>query len=264
MNIDDMTKKWQTNEAMNVRSAILFNHHMATIHQPSSNLYATQFSRQTSRAYSSHVRHNRHGTTLNPMRKRSFASTSRPSERQGLSHVNAHGQAHMVDVGQKESSRRVTIAVSTVMFTNDLPVTMINENTNRKGDVLGVARIAGIMASKRTADLIPLCHPIAIKKVELDIKILSSGEDSPFGAASIQALVECFGQTGVEMEALTAANVAALTVYDMCKAVDRSMTIDDTRVVWKSGGKSGTHVDERWASTCDEDFFVKRSLDWSR
>jgi cyclic pyranopterin phosphate synthase len=149
-----------------------------------------------------------------------------------LTHFDAAGNAVMVDVGGKaDTDRAATARVRVVM----LPATlaMIVAGTAKKGDVLGVARLAGIMAAKRTADLIPLCHPLPISAVTLDLA--PEGED----AIAIAATVKMTGRTGVEMEALTAASVAALTVYDMCKAVDRGMRIDGLRVVAKSGGKSG-------------------------
>ena len=149
----------------------------------------------------------------------------------GLTHFDAEGRAVMVDVSAKpETARAATARVRVQM----LPATlaMVTGGTAKKGDVLGVARLAGIMAAKRTADLIPLCHPLPIAAVTLD---LAPGD----GCIEIAATVRTTGRTGVEMEALTAASVAALTVYDMCKAVDRAMRIEGLRVVQKSGGKSG-------------------------
>ena len=149
-----------------------------------------------------------------------------------LTHFDAEGRAVMVDVGGKAvTDRSATARVLVVMAPATLA--MIRAGTAKKGDVLGVARLAGIMAAKRTADLIPLCHPLPITSVTLDLKPV--GDDT----VEIAATVKTTGQTGVEMEALTAASVAALTVYDMCKAVDRGMRIDALRVVAKSGGKSG-------------------------
>lgn len=148
-----------------------------------------------------------------------------------LSHFNAAGQAHMVDVGGKPVTDRAATARVLVRM---LPATrdLIAAGTSRKGDVLGAARLAEIMAAKRTADLIPLCHPLPISSVSIDLDL---GEDG----VEIAAHVATTGQTGVEMEALTAASVAALTVYDMVKAVDRGMVIDRLRLVAKSGGASG-------------------------
>ncbi len=151
----------------------------------------------------------------------------------GLTHFNAEGQAVMVDVSAKaETDRTATARVSVAMLPETLRVILAGEA--RKGDVLGVARLAGIMAAKRTADLIPLCHPLPISAVTLDLGPSPSG-----GGIDIVATVRTTGRTGVEMEALTAASVAALTVYDMCKAIDRGMRIDGLRVVHKAGGKSG-------------------------
>ncbi len=149
----------------------------------------------------------------------------------GLTHFDAAGRAVMVDVSDKpETSRTATARVRVTMLPETLAV--IAGGTAKKGDVLGTARLAGIMAAKRTADLIPLCHPLPISAVTLDLEARD-------GAVEISATVRTTGRTGVEMEALTAASVAALTVYDMCKAIDRGMHIDALRVVHKDGGKSG-------------------------
>ncbi|TVP70016.1 MAG: cyclic pyranopterin monophosphate synthase MoaC [Rhodobacteraceae bacterium] len=152
-----------------------------------------------------------------------------------LTHFDAHGHAHMVDVSQKSHTARVAIAESSVQM---LPETLalITEGRAKKGDVLGVARLAGIMGAKRCADLIPLCHPLPITKVTVDLT-----PDAALPGVRIRAEVRTTGQTGVEMEALTAASVAALTVYDMLKAAEKSMTITATRVVLKDGGKSGRY-----------------------
>jgi len=150
----------------------------------------------------------------------------------GLTHFDAAGNAAMVDVGGKAvTDRAATARVRIAMRPETLR--MIVEGAAKKGDVFGVARLAGIMGAKRTADLIPLCHPLAITAVTVEL--------SPDGVDGVEitATVRTSGRTGVEMEALTAASVAALTVYDMCKAVDRGMRIDGLRVVEKSGGKSG-------------------------
>jgi cyclic pyranopterin phosphate synthase len=150
---------------------------------------------------------------------------------QDFSHFDARGQAAMVDVGAKPVSQRIATARARVTM---LPATaeLIRSGGAKKGDVLGVARIAGIMASKRTAELIPLCHPLPISAVSLELEVIDD-------AVEIAATVSTTGQTGVEMEALTAASVAALTVYDMCKSVDRGMRIEAVRLTHKSGGKSG-------------------------
>ena len=150
-----------------------------------------------------------------------------------LTHFDAEGRAAMVDVSNKaETPRTATARASIHMQPETLEV--IVAGTAAKGDVLGTARLAGIMAAKRTADLIPLCHPLPISAVTLELGPSSSG-----GGVEITATVRTTGRTGVEMEALMAASVAALTVYDMCKAIDRGMRIDGLRVVHKSGGKSG-------------------------
>lgn len=179
-------------------------------------------------------------------------SSSPPSPKgTRLTHVNSDGEAHMVDVGSKGATHRVAIAQGRVRFSNTKPVKLIQENRNKKGDVLGISRIAGLMAAKRTADLIPLCHPLSISKACVDIRITSHAEDEPgaavqCGFATIQARIDCVGATGVEMEALTAVAVAALTMYDMCKAVDKRMVIEQARLVYKLGGKSGDFVEEEW------------------
>lgn len=188
------------------------------------------------------------------------------SDAQALTHVNASGEARMVDVGAKSATKRTAIATAYVDFSNPEPFRLISENANKKGDVLGVSRIAGIMGAKRTADLIPLCHPIAISKVEVDVKLQPPKSKMPlqetrYGAVAIEALVECTGSTGVEMEALTAATVAAMTVFDMCKAVDRRINIRSSFVVYKSGGKSGLHFSKNWATKHGSEFFVERGLE---
>jgi cyclic pyranopterin phosphate synthase len=151
----------------------------------------------------------------------------------GFTHFDTAGNAVMVDVTDKAAtSRTATARVRVVMAPATL--TMIQEGSAKKGDVLGVARLAGIMGAKRTADLIPLCHPLPITSVKLEL-----AADAAASTVEITATVRTTGPTGVEMEALTAASIAALTVYDMCKAVDRSMRIDGLRVTRKAGGKSG-------------------------
>jgi cyclic pyranopterin phosphate synthase len=154
-------------------------------------------------------------------------------KKKALTHFDKSGNAHMVDVGGKEITERVAIARATVTM-QAATVKLIQTKTAKKGDVLAVAQLAGIMAAKKTADLIPLCHPLALSAVDLKLSI-----DAKRRAVDIEATCKLKGRTGVEMEALTAASVAALTVYDMCKAVDRGMTISDVRLLHKSGGKSG-------------------------
>ncbi len=148
-----------------------------------------------------------------------------------LTHFDAQGKAHMVDVGQKPNTARVARACGRIRMLPDT-LALIESGHHKKGDVLGIARVAGIMASKRTSDLIPLCHPIALTRVTMDFQ---TGD----GAVYCEASAETVGPTGVEMEALTAVQVALLTIYDMCKAVDRGMTITDVRLLEKKGGKSG-------------------------
>ncbi|HLJ05485.1 MAG TPA: cyclic pyranopterin monophosphate synthase MoaC [Acetobacteraceae bacterium] len=153
-----------------------------------------------------------------------------------FTHFDARGQAAMVNVGAKPITERTATARARVTM---LPATadLIRTGGAKKGDVLGVARIAGIMAAKRTSDLIPLCHPLPISAVTLDLEATEA-------AVEIVATVRTTGQTGVEMEALTAASVAALTVYDMCKSVDRAMHIEGVRLTHKAGGKSGEFVQD--------------------
>lgn len=149
-----------------------------------------------------------------------------------FSHIDENGKASMVDVGGKDVTVRVAEAEATIKM-NPETLRMIRENSLKKGDVLGTARIAGIQGGKRTSELIPLCHAIPIDKISVDFTF----EDDD--TLKILTYAKCEYKTGVEMEALTAASVAALTVYDMCKAVDRAMTITDIRLIHKSGGKSG-------------------------
>ncbi len=151
----------------------------------------------------------------------------------GFTHFDAAGNATMVDVSAKPVTARTATARARVVM-NASTLAMIEAGTAKKGDVLGVARLAGIMAAKRTSDLIPLCHPLPITAVVVDLTA-----DRSASAIEIAATVRTTGQTGVEMEALTAASIAALTVYDMCKSVDRGMRIEGLRVVHKDGGKSG-------------------------
>ncbi len=150
-----------------------------------------------------------------------------------LTHFDAAGNAAMVDVSDKAVTERTATARARVVMRPET-LAMITGGTAKKGDVFGVARIAGIMAAKRTAELIPLCHPLPVSAVRVDLREGAAGP-----AVEIEATVRTTGQTGVEMEALTAVTVAALTVYDMCKAVDRGMRIEAVRLVYKAGGKSG-------------------------
>jgi molybdenum cofactor biosynthesis protein MoaC len=200
---------------------------------------------------------------------------SSPAEQKELTHLTKSGDAHMVSISTKQPTARSAVAVCSVRFSNGVALPLVRDNRAKKGDVLGVARIAGIMAAKKTSDLIPLCHPIAITHVTVELEIsdenekigvpfssadkasmlwlgtdsggpqILSGQEQPkaFGTVNIRATVSCEGKTGVEMEALTAASTAALTVYDMCKAVDKGMRIEGLRVVRKEGGKSGTWVE---------------------
>ncbi|MGB7815310.1 MAG: cyclic pyranopterin monophosphate synthase MoaC [Methylotenera sp.] len=155
-----------------------------------------------------------------------------------LTHFDNSGQAHMVDVGDKASTRRIAVASGVIKM---LPATLqlIKNGDAKKGDVLGIARIAAIQASKKTSDLIPLCHPIALTKVSVTFEI-----DEKNTVITCTATCETTGQTGVEMEALTAVSVGLLTIYDMCKAVDRGMVISEIKLLEKHGGKSGNWLAE--------------------
>ena len=153
----------------------------------------------------------------------------------GFTHFDKEGKARMVDVSDKAETERVATAQGSVIM-QPATLALIKEGGVKKGDVLSVARLAGIMGAKRTPDLIPLCHPLALTSVQVDLTL-----DEARHAVDITATCKLVGKTGVEMEALTAVSVAALTVYDMCKAVDKGMQIVDVRLVHKSGGKSGTY-----------------------
>ena len=153
----------------------------------------------------------------------------------GFTHFDDQGNAHMVDVGGKEVTERVATAKGSVLMQPET-IALIRQGGIKKGDVLSVARLAGIMGAKKTPDLIPLCHPLALTSVSVDLTV-----DPDRNAVDITATCKLSGKTGVEMEALTAVSVAALTVYDMCKAVDKGMRLSDIRLVHKSGGKSGTY-----------------------
>jgi cyclic pyranopterin phosphate synthase len=155
-----------------------------------------------------------------------------------LTHFDAQGQAHMVDVAGKASTHRIAVANGRIEM---MPATLaiIESGTAKKGDVLGIARIAGIQAAKRTSDLIPLCHPLALTRVAIEFTIHAASAARP-SHVSCTTTVETVGPTGVEMEALTAVQVGLLTIYDMCKAVDRGMTITDVKLLEKHGGKSGS------------------------
>ena len=155
-----------------------------------------------------------------------------------LTHFDESGAAHMVDVSDKDITSRIAVARGRITM-QPATLAMITAGTAKKGDVLGVARLAGIMGAKKTSELIPLCHPLPITKVTVDLT-----PDADSDSVLIEATVKTTGQTGVEMEALTAVNIAALTVYDMVKAVDKSMQITDVRVSLKDGGKSGRYEAE--------------------
>ena len=165
-----------------------------------------------------------------------------------LTHFDGEGQAHMVDVAAKPATHRVAIAQGRIVM-NPQTLAIILQGNAKKGDVLGIARVAGIMAAKKTSDLIPLCHPLTLTRVA--IEFVANNTEPAFTSASsglnesaitCKATVETVGPTGVEMEALTAVNIALLTIYDMCKAADRGMTITDVKLLEKHGGKSGSYL----------------------
>jgi cyclic pyranopterin monophosphate synthase len=168
----------------------------------------------------------------------SSATSSSP-----LTHFDAEGQAHMVDVAAKAHTHRVAVAEGRITME---PATraLIQSGTAKKGDVLGIARIAGIQGAKRTSDLIPLCHPIALTRVAVEFEV-----EAETSSVLCRATAECTGQTGVEMEALSAVSVALLTIYDMCKAVDRGMVMGGVRLMAKRGGKSGEFLSRTVEST---------------
>ncbi|EPE30032.1 Molybdenum cofactor biosynthesis protein C, MoaC [Glarea lozoyensis ATCC 20868] len=260
---------------------------------PGSNSSQSEKEKATSYASDSKQASHRHGSPLegagvdNPSSKEAektilgaeMKSTASPATGSVLTHLNTSGNAHMVSITSKAPTSRKAIAVCSIHFSNPTALPLIRSNSMKKGDVLSVARIAGIMAAKKTSDLIPLCHPIAITHVSIDLEVKGGDRDhmaskpervstpwqgtgqgdaypwhnhkqakddvkqEDFGRVNITATVTCDGKTGVEMEALTAASTASLTVYDMCKAVDKGMWIMDLRVVRKEGGKSGTWVE---------------------
>lgn len=150
-----------------------------------------------------------------------------------LTHFNASGEAHMVDVSEKNITRRQAVAEGEIVMLAET-LQLIQQGSHKKGDVLGIARIAGIMAAKKTADLVPLCHPLALTHVDIQLVC-----DDSLPGVRCEATVECKGNTGVEMEALTAVQISLLTIYDMCKAVDRGMHMEHIGLLKKSGGKSG-------------------------
>jgi cyclic pyranopterin phosphate synthase len=162
-----------------------------------------------------------------------MTDSSSPLITSPLTHFDATGQAHMVDVGAKQDTHRIAVAAGTIRMKPET-LALVTSGTAKKGDVLGIARIAAIMGAKRTSDLVPLCHPLPITRVAVDFEV-----DAGSNSVHCRAQVETVGKTGVEMEALTAVQVGLLTIYDMCKAADRGMVMTDVRVLEKHGGKSG-------------------------
>ena len=160
-----------------------------------------------------------------------MSNSTPPAEH--LTHFDATGQAHVVDVGAKQDTHRIAVAAGSIRMQPET-LALIQSGNAKKGDVIGIARIAAIMASKRTSDLVPLCHPLPITRVAVDFEV-----DAAASSVHCRAQVETIGKTGVEMEALTAVQVGLLTIYDMCKAVDRGMVMTNVRVLEKHGGKSG-------------------------
>jgi len=172
---------------------------------------------------------------MKPRKPRKSAATS-PKPSATLTHFDRRGQAHMVDVGAKDETHRIATAGGRIEM-QAATLRMVLDGGARKGDVLGVARIAAIQGAKRASDLIPLAHPIQITRIAIEFE-----PDIATGAISVRATVECRGRTGVEMEALAAVSAGLLTIYDMCKAVDRGMVLQELRLLEKRGGKSGTFV----------------------
>ena len=163
------------------------------------------------------------------------APAAAPAPEGGLTHFDPHGQAHMVDVAAKDVTHRIAVAEGRIAM-QPATLAVIASGTAKKGDVLGIARIAAIQAAKRTADLIPLCHPLPLTRVAVSFDI-----DEAASRITCRSQVETLGRTGVEMEALTSVQVGLLTIYDMCKAIDRGMVMGDIRVLEKHGGKSGSY-----------------------
>lgn len=186
-------------------------------------------------------------------------STTATPKQTTLPHLTSTGAAHMVSVSAKPATSRTAVAAGIVYFSNPAPLSLIRSNSLKKGDVLSVARIAGIMAAKQCPTLIPLCHPIALSHAGVVLRLVNSSKEGEneaekkgYGGVEIKATVQCIGPTGVEMEALTAVMGAALTVVDMCKAVDKGMRVQDVRVVKKEGGRSGTWLEEGWREWSEE------------
>lgn len=224
----------------------------------------SSFERITKRLYSTSTRPPREGLTRSSIststsESQSPTSTSKPQSQSHqnttpnphLPHLTPTGTVHMVSVSSKIPTHRTAIAAGTVVFSNPAPLCLIRSASLKKGDVLAVSRVAGIMAAKKCPDIVPLCHPIALSHVSVEVEMLSATEAGecdehalPFGGVQIQAQVECQGPTGVEMEALTAVMGAALSVLDMCKAVDKKQRIEGVRVLRKEGGRSGDWVAE--------------------
>jgi molybdenum cofactor biosynthesis protein MoaC len=204
-------------------------------------------------------------STADKEASKTTTTTASPASRQ-LTHVRPTGEAHMVDVGAKPATKRTAIAIAYIRIRPEV-YKQIEENSNKKGDVLGIARIAGIMAAKRTSDIIPLCHPLALTKAEVDVYLVPANHLSAIWPkaghgrlVAIQTLVETVGPTGVEMEALMAAQGAALTVFDMCKALDKTMTIEGAKVVYKAGGRSGVSLDIKWKNDVGAEKFGPQGL----
>jgi cyclic pyranopterin phosphate synthase len=166
------------------------------------------------------------------------ASSSSPASDK-FTHFDATGQAHIVDVGSKEETHRIAVASGVIRMRPET-LALIDSGSAKKGDVLGIARVAAIMGAKRTSDLIPLCHPLTLTHIAVDFNV-----DAAASSVTCTVQAETYGKTGVEMEALTAVQVGLLTIYDMCKAVDRGMVITDVRLLEKQGGKSGAWAADR-------------------
>jgi molybdenum cofactor biosynthesis protein MoaC len=223
--------------------------------RPENTIKYTTYESITRRLYSTSYRPPLDPTSVPAAILDDAESTTTSQSQPSLPHLTASGSAHMVSVSAKAHTIRTAIAVGSVYFTNPTPLSLIRSNSLKKGDVLGVSRIAGIMAAKKCPELIPLCHPIALTHVGVELHVFGGedadqggGKGGDFGGIHVEANVQCTGPTGVEMEALTAVMGATLSIVDMCKAVDKFQRVQDVRVVLKEGGKSGTWREEGWMS----------------
>jgi molybdenum cofactor biosynthesis protein MoaC len=261
---DTVVKKTNRNPARNPVASKGRKVHSPAEPQPSKDAWGLSQEDQTT-TYSSKPAEPTNSSPAEKGASKTTTTTASPASRQ-LTHVRPTGEAHMVDVGAKPATKRTAIAIAYIRISPEV-YKQIEENSNKKGDVLGIARIAGIMAAKRTSDIIPLCHPLALTKAEVDVYLVPANHLSAIWPkaghgrlVAIQTLVETVGPTGVEMEALMAAQGAALTVFDMCKALDKTMTIEGAKVVYKAGGRSGVSLDIKWKNDVGAEKFGPQGL----